>query len=130
MERHLIWPDPVPCCPENPVHGIRTCVARRKNIKCPWLKVNYCAVNADDMSDALEGMGLTDLNWILEDDLDPDEVAEAAIGLRDALSNRLAERSDAAIAVRWFASFLEAVRGHGGGLTDRFAERIDSRDRY
>ena len=130
MERPLIWPDPVPCRPENPVHGIRTCVARQKNIKCPWLKVDYCGVSTDDMSDALDELGLSDLNWVLEDELDEDDVAEAAIALREALSKRTAERNDAAIAVRWFANFLHAVRGHGGGLTDRFAERIDLRDRY
>ena len=89
MERPLIWPDPVPCRPENPVHGIRTCVARQKNIKCPWLKVDYCGVSTDDMSDALDELGLSDLNWVLEDELDEDDVAEAAIALREALSNAL-----------------------------------------
>ena len=130
MERPLIWPDPVPCRPENPVHGIRTCVALQKNIKCPWLNVNYCGVSTDDMSDALEELGLNDLNWVLEDELDPDDVAEAAIDLHKALDKRAPERGEAAIAVRWFANFLDAVRDHGAGLTDRFAERIDLRDRY
>ena len=102
MERTLVWPDPVPCRPENPVHGIRTCVARQQNIKCPWLKGDYCGVNTDDMSDALEELGPNDLNWVLEDELDPDDVAEAAIDLRKALSKGTHERSDAAIAVRWF----------------------------
>ena len=32
MERHLIWPDPVPCRPENPVQGIRTCVAEKRRV--------------------------------------------------------------------------------------------------
>ena len=130
MERPLIWPDPVPCRPENPVHGIRTCVARQKNIKCPWLNVNYCGVSTDDMSDALEELGLNDLNWVLEDELDPDDVAEAAIDLHKALDKRAPERGEAAIAVRWFANFLDTVRDHGAGLTDRFAERVDLRDRY
>ena len=130
MERPLVWPDPVPCRPENPVQGIRTCVARQQNIQCPWLKVNYCGVSTDDMSDALEELGLNDLNWVLEDELDPDDVAEAATDLRKALDNRVVEGGDAAIAVRWFASFLNAVQSHGAGLTDRFAERIDLRDRY
>ena len=130
MKRPIIWPDPVPCRPENPVQGIRTCVARQRNILCPWLKVNYCGVDTDDMSDALEEMGLSDLNWILEDELDPDEVSEAAVTLRRALSKRMSEVGDAAIAVCWFAILLEAVRDHGGGLTGRFAERIDLRDHY
>ena len=57
-------------------------------------------------------------------------MAEAAIELRKALGNRTHERGEAAIAVRWFVNFLDAVRDHGAGLTDRFAERIDLRDRY
>ena len=130
MERPLIWPDPVPCRPENPVQGIRTCVARQQNIKCPWLQINYCGVNTDDMSDALDELGLEDLNWVLEDDLDPDDVAEAAVEVRRALGKRPDDHSEAAIAVRWFANYLDSVRDHGGGLTDRFAERIDLRDRY
>ena len=130
MERPLIWPDPVPCRPENPVQGIRTCVARQKNIKCPWLKVDYCGVRTDDMSDALDEMDLNDLNWVLEDELEPGDVAEAAIDVRKALGKRASEHSEAAIAVRWFATFLDSVRDHGGGLTDRFAERIDLQDRY
>ena len=130
MDRHLIWPDPVPCRPENPVHGIRTCVAQQQNINCPWLKVNYCGVSPDDMSDALYELGMEELNWVLEDDLDPDDVAEAAIALRNVLGNRTHERGEAAIAIRWFVNFLEAVQDHGGGLTDRFAERLNLKDRY
>lgn len=130
MERSLIWPDPVPCRPENPVQGIRACVALQKKIKCPWLNVNYCGVSTDDMIDALDELGLHSLSWILEDELEPDDVAEAATEVRKALDKLPADRSDAAIAVRWFANFLDSVRSHGGGLTDRFAERIDLRDRY
>ena len=94
------------------------------------MKVNYCGVNTDDMSDALEELGLNHLNWVLEDDLDPDDVAEAATDLRKALGKRAAQRGDAAIAVQWFVNFLDAVRDHGGGLTGSFAERVDLRDRY
>ena len=130
MERSLIWPDPVPCRPENPVQGIRTCVARQQNIKCPWLKVNYCGVNTDDMSDALEDLCLESLNWIFEDDLDPDDVVEASTEVRRALRKHTGDHSQAAIAVRWFANFLDSVQNHGGGLTDRFGERVDRRDRY
>ena len=92
--------------------------------------MDYCGVSTDDMSDAFEELGLNDLNWVLEDELDPDDVAEAATDLRKALGKRAAELGDAAIAVRWFANFLDAVGGHGGGLTSRFAEQIDLRDRY
>jgi hypothetical protein len=94
------------------------------------LKVDYCGVSTDDMSDALDELGLNDLNWVLEDELEPDDVAEAAGDVRKALGKRAAERSDSIIAVRWFANFLDSVRDHGGGLTDRFAERLDLRDRY
>ena len=92
--------------------------------------MDYCGVNADDMSDAFEELGLYDLNWVLEDELDPDDVAEAAIDLRKAVVSRTHERGEAAIAVRWFANLLEAIQEHGAGLTDRFAERLDLRDRY
>ena len=130
MERSLIWPDPVPCRPENPVQGIRTCVARQQNIKCPWLQINYCGVNTDDMSDALDALGLEDLNWVLEDDLIRTTWPRAATEIRAALRKDPDNHSEAAIAVRWFANFLDSVQDHGGGLTDRFAERLDSRDRY
>ena len=130
MTGTLIWPDPVPCRPENPVQGIRRCVAQEQNILCPWLNVSYCGVDTDDMSDALDELGLGTLSWIFEDDLDPDDVAEAAVEIRKALRIHRANSSEAAIAVRWLANFLDAVQEHGSGLTDRFDERIDSRDRY
>ena len=131
MEPTFVWPDPVPCHPENPIQGIRTCIARRKNIKCPWLKVDYCGVSTDDMSDALEELGLHDLSWVFEDEIDADDVAEAATDLRKEIEKRPPGHGDAAIAVRWFANYLDALRDHGAGLTDRFAERIDRRrDRY
>ena len=82
------------------------------------------------MSDAFHELGLDDLLWILEDDLDPDDVTEAAVAVRKALTERAAERGEAAVAVRWLANLLDAVRDHGAGLSNRFAERIDSRDRY
>ena len=130
VDPSLIWPDPVPCRPENPVQGIRNCVARLTNSPCPWLNVDYCGVRVDEMSDAFDELGLDDLNWILEDDLDPDDVAEAAVAVRTALGERAAGHSGAAIPVRWLANLLDAVRDHGAGLSNRFAERIDSCDRY
>ena len=130
MKGTLIWPDPVPCRPENPVQGIRRCIAREQNILCPWLKVSYCGVDTDDMSDALDELGLGALSWIFEDELDPDDVAEAAAEVRKALRKHRSNSSEAAIAIRWFANFLDVVEEHGCGLTDRFAERIDLRDRY
>ena len=126
----LIWPDPVPCRPENPVQGIRRCVAREQNILCSWLDVSYRGVDTDDMSDALDKLGLGTLSRIFEDELDPDDVAEAAVEVRKALRKHRANSSETAIAVRWLANYLDAVQEHSSGLTDRFAERIDSRDRY
>ena len=81
-------------------------MVRQQNIKCPWWKVNYCGVSIGDMSDALEELGLSDLTWALEDELDADDVAEAALDLRKAIDKRPVGRGDAAIAVRWFASYL------------------------
>ena len=130
MEQQLIWPDPVPCLPENPVQGIRRCVARETNSKCPWLDVDYCGIRAEDMGEALDELGLAELGWILEDDLDADEVAEAARALREALGGSGARRGDAAAAVRWLANLLDRMRGHGAGLSGRFAETVDLRDRY
>ena len=82
------------------------------------------------MSDALGELGLGALSWIFEDELDPDDVAEAAAEVRKALRKHRSNSSEAAIAIRWFANFLDVVEEHGCGLTDRFAERIDLRDRY
>ena len=130
MEQQLIWPDPVPCLPENPVQGIRRCVAREKSIECPWLHVAYCGIRAEDMGDALDEMGLGELDWILDDDLEADEVAEAARALHEALGGIGERRDDAASAVRWLAGLLDRVREYGAGLSSRFAERLDTRDRY
>ena len=130
MEQQLIWPDPVPCLPENPVQGIRRCVAREKNIECPWLHVAYCGIRAEDMGDALDALGLGELSWILEDDLGPDDVAEAARTLREALGGIGGRHDDAVGTVRWLAGLLDRVREYGAGLSGRFAERLDTRDRY
>ena len=129
VKRMLIWPDPVPCRPENPVQGIWTCVAQQKNIKCACLRVN-CGVSTDDMSEAPGELSLDDLNWILEDELDQDDAAEVATEVRKARGERAADRSEAASAIRLFADFLDLVQNYGEGLTSRFVERIDLRDRY
>lgn len=86
MEQLLIWPDPVPCRPENPLQGIRHCVALETNSKCPWLDVNYCGIRVEDMGDALSDLDLDHLSWVLEDDLDPDDIAEAAVEVRKAIN--------------------------------------------
>ena len=130
MDQLTIWPDPVPCRPENPVQGINRCVALETNSQCPWLAVDYCAIRAEDMADALTELGLHHLTWVVDDDLDPDDVAEAATEVRKAINERSADRSGAAVSVRWLANLLERIQRHGAGLSSRFAERIDSRDRY
>lgn len=82
------------------------------------------------MADALGDLGLDHLSWVVEDDLDEGEVAEAALEVRKAISKRTAEGGSSAIAVRWLANLLERVEAHGAGLSGRFGERIDLRDRY
>lgn len=130
MDQLIIWPDPVPCRPENPVQGIKRCVALETNSKCPWLGVDYCGIRADDMADALADLQLDRLSWVIEDDLDPSDVAEAAAEVRQAITARGHDRSPGAVSIRWLASLLERVHDHGAGLSSRFAERLDSKDRY
>ena len=130
MEQLIIWPDPVPCRPENPVQGINRCVALENNTKCPWLNVDYCGIRAEDMADALNEIGLDELTWVVDDDLDPSDVAAAALEVRRAIDERRSDRSAEAVSVRWLANLLERVGQHGSGLSSRFAERIESRDRY
>jgi hypothetical protein len=129
----LIWPDPVPCRPENPVQGIRQCQALRTGTLCPWLRVRYCGVRSGDMSDALEALGLDEFTWLLEDDVEPDDLATAAIELNDAIAeqHRSSARLEEAMQnVRWFARLLRAASRLGCGLSGRFAERLDTKDRY
>ena len=130
MDQLVIWPDPVPCRPENPVQGISRCVALENNSKCPWLNVDYCGIRAEDMADALNDLRLDELTWVVDDDLDPSDVAAAALEVRRAIDERRSDRSAEAVSVRWLANLLERVREHGAGLSSRFAERIHSRDRY
>ncbi len=130
MEQQTIWPDPVPCLPANPVQGIRRCEALAKNIECRWLGVAYCGIRAEDMGDALDELGLGELSWIIEDDLDAGDVAEAARALREALGGIGGRHDDAASAVRWLAGLLDRVREYGAGLSSRFAERLDTKERY
>ena len=130
MDQLVIWPDPVPCRPENPVQGISRCVALENNSKCPWLNVDYCGIRAEDMADALNDLRLDELTWVVDDDLDPSDVAAAALEVRRAIDERRSDRSAEAVSVRWLANLLERVREHGAGLSSRFAERINSRDRY
>jgi hypothetical protein len=133
-EADLIWPDPVPCRPENPVQGIRQCQALRTGTLCPWLHVRYCGVRAGDMADALETLGLDEFDWLLEDDVDASDVETAADELADALNRKRRPSStrleDALVNVRWFVRLLRASSRFGCGLSNRFAERLDSKDRY
>lgn len=130
----LVWPDPVPCRPENPVQGIRRCVARETGKLCPWVGVKYCGLRVDDMVDALAMLGLDDeFGWLLEDDVEADELAEAAETLAAAIDGYrpTSRKTEQAIgSVRWFARLLRAAKRHGCGLSGRFAERLDLADRY
>ena len=67
VDQLIIWPDPVPCRPENPVQGINRCVALETNIKCPWLDVDYCGIRAEDMADSLSELGLGHLSWVVDE---------------------------------------------------------------
>lgn len=132
MAENLMWPDPVPCRPENPVQGIRQCEALRTGTKCRWLNVDYCGVNTETMTAALETLGLDDFTWLLEDDVDSDDLAEAVGDLADALSGLSgpSARSEAAGSVRWLLGLLKLSTKHGCGLSGRFNERVGTKDRY
>ncbi len=80
IEDDMAWPDPVPCRPENPVQGIRQCVALRTGTLCPWLHVNYCGVRLGDMQEAFETLGLDEHIWLLEDDVDAADLGDGLAG--------------------------------------------------
>lgn len=133
MSESLVWPDPVPCRSENPVQGIRQCEARRTSTRCRWLKVESCEVRVDDMLDALELLGLAEFTWLLEDDVDADDLPEAADDLSDALNSVTAgtrREREALASVRWFLGLLKSITMYGCGLSGRFAERLSGKDRY
>ncbi len=134
IEQDMAWPDPVPCRPENPVQGIRECVALRTGTLCPWLQVNYCGVRLGDMQDAFEALGLDDHGWVLEDDVDAADLREAVDDLETALDGarrRASDCPDEAASVRWLLKLLRGSVEHGCGLSGRFTERLDRpKDRY
>ena len=80
------------------------------------------------VSSALDKPGLNDLDWILEDELEPDDVAEAAVDVRRALGEQGAK------VWMWLSpfsgSFHYLCTRSPRGMTDRFAERIDLRGRF
>jgi len=85
------------------------------------------------MSDALAALGLDEFSWLLEDDVDADDVETAAGELAEAVSKQRpsSARSEEALQnVRWFARLMRAASRYGCGLSNRFAERLDSKDRY
>jgi len=134
IEENMAWPDPVPCRPENPVQGIRQCVALRTGTLCPWLHVNYCGVRLGDMQEALEALGLDEHVWLLEDDVDAADLGDGLAELEDSLQ-RVREGAggyyDELASVQWFVKLLRETVGHGCGLSSRFGERLDTRhDRY
>jgi len=134
IEEEMIWPDPVPCRPENPVQGIRQCVALRTATVCPWLHVNYCGVRLGDMQEAFEALGLDEHLWLLEDDVDAADMGDGLTELEAALQEvgEGAGHYDEELAsVRWFVKLLRKAVRNGCGLSSRFDERLESRhDRY
>lgn len=132
-EGEIVWPDPVPCRPENPVQGIRTCEALRTGQPCPWLRVRYCGVRADDMASSLETLELEEFAWLFEDDVDADDLQEAADELQRelrALDTASSQEYQALGRVRWLVRLIGQSERYGFGLSGRFAERLDTKDRY
>lgn len=130
----MVWPDPVPCRPENPVQGIRACESRRTGRLCQHLGVKYCGVDAGEMLDVMELLGLAEFSWLLEDDVDPDDLADVLSDLKQATKNvpfplrsRYPQQSGL---LGWFCGLLERAVEQGCGLTSRFAERLELKDRY
>ncbi len=85
------------------------------------------------MLDALEILGLTEFVWLLEDDVDPDDVSEAERGLSDAIKEITPTTRDehkSLASVRWLLRLLRQSSRYGFGLSGRFAERLDGKDRY
>ncbi|MGQ9572234.1 MAG: hypothetical protein ACUVV3_03480 [Dehalococcoidia bacterium] len=134
IEENMAWPDPVPCRPENPVQGIRQCVALRTGTLCPWLHVNYCGVRLGDMQEAFEALRLDEHLWLLEDDVDAADLGDGLAELEAALQeNRggAGDYSEELASVRWFVKILREAARHGCGLSSRFGERLETRhDRY
>jgi hypothetical protein len=130
----MAWPDPVPCRPENPVQGIRECVALRTGTLCPWLHINYCGVRLGDMQEAFESLGFDEHLWLLEDDVDAADLVDALAELKASLQKvRVgADRyADELGSVQWFVKLLREAAHHGCGLSSRFGERLETRhDRY
>ena len=79
---------------------------------------------------ALNDLGLDDLTWVVDDDLDRDDVAQAATDVRTAIEQHGDDRSGAAVSVRWLANLLEAIRDHKAGcrapMTDAAASRCSA----
>ena len=99
MNRQLIWPFLTTCRPKIPLGG--------------W---GLCSI--------VKELGHADLNWALENELDPEDVTGAADKVRRVFSNCAKDGSEAAIAVRSFAKFQASDRDHDRDLADRFAETI------
>ncbi len=129
-----VWPDPIPCSPENPVRGLRTCEARRIGQPCSYVRESFCSIDLERMGEALGRFDLDELARDLDDDLDPEEVSELANRLRRALKKRPPERRQRAEddfgLLHWLADYLERLSELGCGLTHRFEEGYGRRDRY
>ncbi len=114
------------------MQGIRQCEALRTGTKCRWLHVDYCAINTETMMEAFETLGLEEFTWLVEDDVDPDDLSDAVEDLAAAVSelSRRGSQNDAMASVRWLLGLLRFAAQHGCGLSGRFGERVASKDRY
>jgi hypothetical protein len=96
--------------------------------------VKYCGVDVGEMLDVMELLGLREFSWLLEDDVDPDELADVLPDLAQASKNvpptvrsRYAQQCGL---LEWFRGLLERAVERGCGLTNRFSERLELKDRY
>jgi hypothetical protein len=85
------------------------------------------------MVDALETLQLEEFTWLLEDDVDADDLRDAAAELEEALGERAVcseAEHEALTSVRWLVRLIRQADQYGFGLSGRFAERLDTKDRY
>jgi hypothetical protein len=129
-----VWPSPIPCSPENPLRGLRSCEAKRLGQLCSYVRESFCSIDLDRVGEALERFGLDEFATDLDDELEAEDVLELADRLRRALQNCSPEPRQHAEAdfglLQWLVGYLGRLSDLGCGLTHRFEEGYTRRDRY
>ncbi|MGE0539190.1 MAG: hypothetical protein AB7R89_03335 [Dehalococcoidia bacterium] len=85
------------------------------------------------MASSLETLELEEFAWLFEDDVDADDLQEAADELQRelrALDTASSQEYQALGRVRWLVRLIGQSERYGFGLSGRFAERLDTKDRY